>query len=250
MFLAQRDSTRDVRHIDANHRFTLLRCRAPKTVYVDLHHFLMAPVADNVAVIIEMRNPARHVPTDPGDKTYDGTGFRPERGPYVSVEWRRLVTVGQENKASFMFALVGSIDSRVESFGDFAAGRPGHTPIDLLQDVRQRTIVLAYLNRSKQYERAMRRKNAESGFRTTGKIPERSFDRVFREFESRRCGSIQFHVANIHALRNIHDEQESVGVLRYAKRRIGVRGTEKNKSQDEPRPCCVAGEFHGNGSLD
>ena len=85
MFLAERDSTCDVRHIDANHRFSLLRRRPSKAVYVDLHHFLMAPVTDNIAVVIEMRNPARNVPTDPSDKPFDGTGVRPERGPYVSV---------------------------------------------------------------------------------------------------------------------------------------------------------------------
>ena len=149
-----------------------------------------------------------------------------------------------------MCALARSIDSRVESLGDFAAGRPGHAPVDLLQHVRQRIKVLANLNGSKHYERAMRRKNAESGLRPTGKAPERGLDRGFCEFESRRCDVFQFHVANIHALRNIHYEQESVGVLRHLKRRIGSRDTEKNKSQDQPRPYCVASEFHGNGSLE
>jgi len=250
MFLAECDSACNVRHIDANHRFALFRSSASQTVDVNLHYFLMTPVSDNIAIIIEMRNPARHGSTDAGDKTCDGTGLVPEWGSYVPVERRCLVTVRQEYQASFIFGLARSVDSRIEALGDFAAGRPGHTPVDLFQHVRQRTIVLTDLNGRKHYERAMRRENAESGFRTTGKAPERSLDRGFREFESRRCGSIQFHIGNIHALRYIHYEQISVGVLRYAERRISGRDTEKNKSQDEPRPYCVAREFHGNGSRD
>jgi len=250
VFLAERDSTRDVRHVYADHRFSLLRGSASQTVYVYLHHFLLTPVSDYMSSIIDMRNPARHGPTDPGDKACDGAGFSPERRPYVPVERRRLVTIREENEARFAFGQVGSFDSRIESFGNFAACCPGHAPVDLLQDVRQRTIVLTYLNGCKHDERAMPRKNAESGLRTTGKIPEGCVDCVFREFESRRCAGIQFHIVDIHALRYIHDEQVSVGVLRNAKRGIGRRDTEKNESQDQPGPCRIAREFHGNGSLD
>ena len=110
MFLAERDSAGNVRHIDANHRFTFFRSSASKTVYVDLHHVLMTPVSDNVAVVIEMRDPARHRCTDTANKACDGTGFRPKKGSYIYVDRRCLVTVTKENQASFVFGLACSVE--------------------------------------------------------------------------------------------------------------------------------------------
>ena len=69
---------------------------------------------------------------------------------------------------------------RLETTGAFDltayAGRPGHTPVDFLQHLRQCPIVLTYLDGGKHYERAMRRKNCESGFRPAGEGPECGLD--------------------------------------------------------------------------
>ena len=89
---------------------------------------------------------------------------------------RCLVTVCQEDQARFGFDLAYRIDGGVEAFGDFTAGRPGHTPVDFLQHLRQCPIVLTYLDGGKHYERAMRRKNCESGFRPAGEGPECGLD--------------------------------------------------------------------------
>src|SRR6478752_2731290 len=171
---------------------------------IGLHDILGAPVADDLALVVRPRYGLRRVAADADQPSAHLARLHVvELRMRAGAEWRRLVSVAQENHVRRTARFLRRADRPEYALPNLARFAPAHAAVDPVERCEQVAVVGADLDRCEQEQGAVFGEGAPPDSGTARQIAQRASRGLARIREAAGGRFAELVVGDVHALRDV-----------------------------------------------